>query len=126
MSETANELLRIVAELEADALAESGSAHGNNGVARGMRHAADVLRERARQLVENAPPVKPDAYALRYADGSYWVGIWNDRKIAEDVKAAPGNSRSKMEIVGVVVLPAVNPSEQAITDFYKDRQRQHL
>lgn len=48
--------------------------------------------------IENA--TTPMAYGLRYTDpkNPYWVGIWNERHIAEDMKARQRDGK-EMEIV---------------------------
>ena len=42
---------------------------------------------------------KPDAYALRYAkEPKYWIGIWEDRDIAERLKTKVSGETEILEV----------------------------
>lgn len=55
----------------------------------------------------------PDAYALRNSQG-YWVGIWNDREVAEHVRT---KAQEKEEIVEVRILRPILPNIAERQDY---------
>jgi len=65
--------------------------------------------------MSNAPHRKPDAYALRYPDGSYWVGIWGGRNVAEDVRdRMQGKPGGKVEVVPLYLSPPDAKAQRAV------------